>query len=198
MTCLKHTAAAGGALTCSNAVGRWRFSRRNLVQPPAQLMVYGENWSYISVPGTSNKNWNSGRVAYLWANTKPSKCLWCRDYRIGKVGPQWSLWTELYPLSSCCCCCSVSQWCPTLCDPGDCSTLGFPVLLCLLEFAQTHVHWVGDAIQPADPLSPSFPPALNLSQHKYLFQWVSSSHQLVKVLELQHQSFQWIFRVDFL
>ena len=150
------------------------------------------------VPGTSNRNWNSGRVAYLWANTKPSKCLWCCDYRIGKVGPQWSLWTELYPPSSCCCCCcSVSQWCPTLCDPGDCSTLGFPVLLCLLEFAQTHVHWVGDAIQPTDPLSPSFPPALNLSQHNDLFQWVSSLHQLVKVLELQHQSFWWIFRVGF-
>ena len=66
------------------------------------------------------------------------------------------------------------------------------------EFAQTHVHWVSDAIQPFHPLSPPSPPALNLSQHQGLFQWVGSSHQVAKVLELQlqHQSFQWIFRVD--
>ena len=70
----------------------------------------------------------------------------------------------------------------------------------LLELAQTHVHWVGDAIQPSHPLSSPSPPAFNLSQNQGLFQWVSSSHQVAKVLEfqLQHQSFQWIFRVDFL
>ena len=80
------------------------------------------------------------------------------------------------------------------------STLGFPVLHYLQEFAQTHVYWVSDAIQPSHPLSSPSPPALNLSQHQGLFQWVSSSHQVIKVLELQlpHQSFQWIFRVDFL
>ena len=67
-------------------------------------------------------------------------------------------------------CCSVTQSCPTLCDPTDCSTPGFPVLHCLLEFAQTHVHWVHDAIQPSHPLSPSsFPARLNLSQHWSLF-----------------------------
>ena len=82
----------------------------------------------------------------------------------------------------------------------DCSTPGFPVHHQLLEFAQTHVHWVSDAIQPSHPLSSPFPPALNLSQHQGLFQWVSSSHQVAKVLEfqLQHQSFQWIFRTYFL
>ena len=60
--------------------------------------------------------------------------------------------------------------------------------------------WVSDAIQPSQPLSSPSPPALNLSQHRGLFKWVSSSHQVVKVLEiqLQHQSFQWIFRTDFL
>ena len=82
----------------------------------------------------------------------------------------------------------------------DCSTLGFPVLCYLLEFAQTHVHWVGDAIQPSHPLlSPSLP-AFNLSQHQGLFQWVDSSHQVAEVLEfqLQHQSFQWTFSVDLL
>ena len=82
--------------------------------------------------------------------------------------------------------------CPTLCDPMDCSTQGFPVLHHLPEFAQTHVCWVSDAIQPSHPLLPPSPPALNLSQFQGLFQWVSSSHQVAKVLELQlqHQSFQ--------
>ena len=78
----------------------------------------------------------------------------------------------------------------------DCSIPGLPVLHYLPEFAQTHVHWVGDAVQTSHPLSPPSPPALNLSQHRGLFQWVSSLHQVAKVLELQ--SFQWIFRVDFL
>ena len=96
------------------------------------------------------------------------------------------------------CCCSVTQSCPTLCDPVDYSTPGFPVLHHFLDFAQIHVHWVGDAIQPSHPLS-SCSPAFNLSQRQGLFQWVSSSHQIAKVLELQlqHQSFQWIFKVDF-
>ena len=78
----------------------------------------------------------------------------------------------------------------------DCSTPGFPVHHQLLEFSQTHVHWVGDAIQPSYPLSSPSPPAFNLSQHQNLFQWVSSSHQVAKGLELQlqNQSFQWIFR----
>ena len=82
----------------------------------------------------------------------------------------------------------------------DCSTPGFLVHHQLPELAQTHVHWVGDAIQPSHPLSSPSPPALNLFQLQGLFQWVSSSHQVAKVLEfqLQHQSFQWIFRTDFL
>ena len=87
-------------------------------------------------------------------------------------------------------CCLVARLCPTLCDPMDCSIPGFPVLHCLQEFVQTHVHWVSDAIQPSDVLlSPS---PLNLSQHQGLFQWVGFSHQLAKGLELQHQhqSFQ--------
>ena len=82
----------------------------------------------------------------------------------------------------------------------DCSTPGLPVHHQLLEFTQTHVHWVSDAIQPSHPLSSPSPPAFNLSQHQGLFKWVSSSHQVAKVLEfqLQHQSFQLIFRTDFL
>ena len=89
--------------------------------------------------------------------------------------------------------------CVWLCDPMDCNMPGFPVLHHLLEFAQTHVHWVSDAIQPSHPLlSPS--PALTLCHHQGLFQWISSLHCVAKVLELQlqHQSFQWIFSVDFL
>ena len=93
-----------------------------------------------------------------------------------------------------CVLCLVPQACPTLCDPMDCSTPGFPVLHHLPELAQTDVHWVGDAIQPPHPLSPSSPAAFNLSQHQGLFHWVHCSHQVAKVLEiqLQHQSFQWI------
>ena len=87
----------------------------------------------------------------------------------------------------------------------DCSMPGFPVLHHLMELAQTHVHWVSDAIQPSHPLSSPSLPAFNLSQHQSLFQWVSSSHQVTKALELQlqHQSFQWYsglisFRMDWL
>ena len=81
-----------------------------------------------------------------------------------------------------------------LCDPMDCSTPSFPVRHQLLELAQTHVHWVSDAIQPSHPLLSPSSPAFNLSQHQGLFQWFSSSHQVAKVLEfqLQHQSFQWM------
>ena len=70
---------------------------------------------------------------------------------------------------------SVTQLCLTLCNPTDCSTAGFPVHYQLPELAQTHVHWVGDAIKPSHPLSSPSPLAFDLSQHQGLFQWVSSS-----------------------
>ena len=94
---------------------------------------------------------------------------------------------------------TVTQSCLTLCHPMDYSTPGFRVLHQLLELAQTHVRWVSDAIQPSHPLSLS-PPAFSLSQLQGLFQWVSSSDQVAKLWEfqLQHQSFRWIFRTDFL
>ena len=91
-----------------------------------------------------------------------------------------------------------------LCDPMDSSMAGFPAHHQLLEFAQTHVHQVGDAIQSSHPLSsPSHPlsspsPAFNISQHQGLFQWVSSSVARVLELQLQHPSFQRIFRANFL
>ena len=80
---------------------------------------------------------------------------------------------------------SVSQLCQTLWDPVDHSTPGLPVHHQLLEFTQTQVHWVGDAIQPSHPLSFPSPPAFNLSQHQGLFKWVSSLHEVAKVLEFQ-------------
>ena len=93
---------------------------------------------------------------------------------------------------------SVTQSCQTLCDPMDCSTLGLLVHHQLLELTQTHVHQVGGAIQPSHSLSSPSPPVFNLSKHHGLSQWVNYSHQVAKVLELQHQSFQSIFRTDFL
>ena len=92
---------------------------------------------------------------------------------------------------------SVAQ-CLTHCDPMDCSPPGFSVHHRLPELAQTHVHRVGDAIQASHPLSSPSPPAFSLPQHQVLFQRGSSSCQVAKVLELQHQSFQWIFRTDLL
>ena len=103
-------------------------------------------------------------------------------------------------------CCSVTLLCLNLWNPMGCVTLGFLVLQYLPEFVQIHVHWANDAIQLSHSLSSPSPPALNLSQQKGLFQWVSSSNQVAKGLDfqLQHQSFQWIysrlisFRMDWL
>ena len=97
------------------------------------------------------------------------------------------------------CCCIVTKLYPTLCDPMDCSMPGSPVFHHFPEFAQVHVDWVR-AIQPSHPLLPPSPFAFSLSQHQGLFQGVGSLQHMGKVLELQlqHQSFQWIFRIDFL
>ena len=86
---------------------------------------------------------------------------------------------------NCCCYCFVAKLCPTLCDPLDCSTLSFPVLHCLQEFAQMHVHWVGDACQSSHPLLPSSP-ALSLSQHESfpMSQLFASGCQSVSLLSL--------------
>ena len=78
---------------------------------------------------------------------------------------------------------SVTQSCPTLCDPMNHSTPGLPVHHQLPEFTQTHVHRVGDIIQPSHPLPSPFPPSLNPSHHQGLFQWVNSLHEVAIVLE---------------
>ena len=95
---------------------------------------------------------------------------------------------------------SVTQSCPTLCNPMNCRTPGLPVHHQLPESTQTHAHPVGDAIKLSHLLLSPSPPALNLSPHQGLFQWVSSPHQVAKVLEfqIQHQSFQWTPRTDLL
>ena len=95
---------------------------------------------------------------------------------------------------------SVPQSCPTLCDPMDCSMPGLPVHHQLPEFTQAHVYWVGDAIQPSHPLLAPSPPTFNLSQHQGLFKWVSSSHQVAKVLDsklcYKHRLSAWLMRTE--
>ena len=115
----------------------------------------------------------------------------CLGLRRGHFSRGWRSYLNVFS--------SVTQLCPTLCNAKDCSTPGFPGHHQHLELAQTRVHQVGDTIQPSHPLSsPSLP--AHLSQHQGLFQWISSLHQVAEVLEfqLQHQSFQWIFRTEFL
>ena len=98
------------------------------------------------------------------------------------VGVRWGLKTTFY-------CCSVTKSLPTVGDPMDCNTPGFPVLHHLPELTQTHVHGLSDAIQPSHPLTPPFPPALNLSQHQGLTA-LHTSWSKVLELQVQHQSFQ--------
>ena len=118
---------------------------------------------------------------YWDKKTEAQECpVACTDY----------LYLWIYVITRlCCCCCSVAQLCPTPCDPMDCSMPGFPVHHQLSELAQTHVHRVAGAIQPSHPLlSPSLSVVpFHLSQHQGLFQWVSSSHWVAKILELQLQ-----------
>ena len=163
----------------------------------------GERWEAI-LWGFQNPNSN---YQTLWTNLEkpPRQKVWWSRGVSAALDVNYILITLILYRGSCrhsCCCCSVTKPCPTLCNAMDCSTPGFPVLYYLPEFAQTHVHWIGDAIQPSHPLSPptTSPPAFNLSQHQGFFQCVSSSSQVAKVLELQlqHQFFQWIFRVHFL
>ena len=123
---------------------------------------------------------------------------WTRDQtRVPCIG-RWILnhWNTSEVLSFS----SVTQSCPALCEPMDYNMPGLLVHHQLLEFTQTHVHRVGDAIQPSHPLSSPSPPTFNPSQQQGVFKWVSFLHLVAKVLEfqLQHQSFQWIFRTDIL
>ena len=125
--------------------------------------------------------WIFYNVPSFWLTVYRDKgCTFCSRHSASRRSRMWSF--KLTHISSIQFS-SVAQLCPTLCDPRDCSTPGFPVHHQLLEFTQTHVHWVGDAIQPSHSLSSPSPPAFNLSQHQALFKWVSSLHQVAKVLE---------------
>ena len=118
---------------------------------------------------------------------------WAQYLALGLVPSK--LWTNVSVQFS-----SVTQSCPTLCDPMNHSTPGLPIHHHLPEFTQIHVHQVSEAIQPSHPLSSPSPPAPNPSQHQSLFQWVNSSHEVVKVLQFQlhHHSLQRTPRTDLL
>ena len=154
-----------------------------------------------------NQNYNNLEPVYMPSTSVHAmiQCI-CHD-------PVYMPWTSVHAMNQCVCqtgladdrldsiqFSSVAQSCPTLCNPVDYSTPGLPVYHPLLKFTQIHVHRVGDAIQPSHPLFSPSSPGLNLSQHQGLFKWVSSLHQVAKLLEFQfqHQSFQWIFRTDYL
>ena len=143
-------------------------------------------------------NWYQNFLLRLFGSLKMALGLKFQFQYLLAISPLLVMISPPIKNETCCCCCSVAKLCPTLFNPRDCSMPGFSVFHCLPEFVQIPVHWVSDAIQPAHPLLPPFPSAFNVSQHQGLFQWVTSSHQVAKLLELQHQSFQWIFRVNFL
>ena len=142
--------------------------------------------SHIISYSPSEKVFISESIISFFLIFKDSKVSTCRSVKLTRQ--------TLTTLSS------VIQLCPALCDPMDCSMPGLPVHHQLLELAQMHVHWVGDAIQPSHPLSSPSRPAFNFSQNQGLFKWVHSLHQVAKVLQFQHQhqSFQWALRTDFI
>ena len=134
-------------------------------------------------------------VAKVWKSTvKPVfiRITWGAYLRCSLLMVTYSDHFEKYLL-----CFPVAKSCPTLCNRVDCSRPDSSAFLYRPKFVQIHIHWVGDAMKPSHPLSYPFPLAFNLFLHQSLFQWVSSSHQVAKVLELQQKSFQWIFSVDF-
>ena len=143
---------------------------------------------FVCLTGISELKWNK-----LWDSewTEMEICSWLlpsnrlKQARAVKASLNSSMVIGRKIRFSFCWCCSVIKSCPTLCDPMNCNMPGFPVLHYLPEFAQTHVHWVDDAIQSSHPLLPASPLALNISQHQGLFRWVSSLYQVAKILELQ-------------
>ena len=175
----------------------WAGSAVNLTISWWQLVLpnhWQENDRILELEGILEIIWFNLTCLMDWGGWGPETC------HLPKVTQLICCWIRALVgvLSSCCC--SVAQSSPDLWDPMDGSTPGFPVHHQLPEFTQTHVHWVSDTIQPTHSLSLPSLPAFNLLQLLGLFQWADSSHQVAKILELQlqHQSFQWIFRTDFL
>ena len=129
------------------------------------------SWLRLHKAGAETEAWHNYAIAQTHSCSKRS---------IKNLNPGSSTSKTQVPnyYASHCCCYSDSQSCPTLRDPVDCSMPYFSVLQYLLEFTQTHVHWVSDAIQPSHPLSPPSPPALSLSQNQS--QWAGSSAKIIK------------------
>ena len=159
--------------------------------------ILGNCLKLLSPKEISSFSWKPQQAFYLtaWDPLRLSEIVSLKSTNYG-------LWSRLQNTSTatltiCCSGGSVAKSCVTLGTPMNCSTPGFPVLHPPAGLAQTHVHQVCDAIQPSHPLLSPFPPAFNFPQHQGLFPWVSSSHQVVKVVELhlQHRCFQWIFSV---
>ena len=159
-------------------------------------VIHGLNPLDYSPPGSSLHGIFQGRTLECVATSFSRGSSQPRDWTciscIGRwILNHWATWEapRRYVQSS-----SVAQSCPSLCDPMNCSTPGLSVPHHLLKLTQVHVHCIGDAIQLSHALTPSSF-AFSLSQHQGLFQWVVCSHQMTKILELQlqPQSFQWIF-----
>ena len=159
-------------------LGQWSFPTQVMMQKP-KMLFYLASWGNSMACGSID--------AYYEHMVILTNSRWCWERKFLKA-------LFFYQFSS------ISQSCLSPCDPIDCSMPSFPVRHQLPELNQTHVHWVGDAIQPSCPLLSPSSPAFNLPQHQGLFQWVSSSHQVAKVLEfqLQHQFFQCTPRTDLL
>ena len=142
-------------------------------------------WTLWNFQETKMTSWLKN--IYLIRNHHYNSNIFLKKYiEICKTNKKKTLETffNMHFLFMVCSCCSVSQLCLTLCSPMDNCMPGFPVLHYLLEFAQTHVHWVDDDIQPSHPLSPPFSSCLNLSQHQGLFHSVSSLHQVASLFLL--------------
>ena len=172
----------------------WYMEQLGVCSKPQKLP--GWNLELVSIHREQRETEERSSQSKWWVVISISKGIYKRG--LPWAATRWlNLCTPPRILTAASCCCSVAKSCLTFNDSIDGSTWGFPVLHHLLELAQTHVHRVSDAIQPSHPLLPPSPPASNLSHHQGLFQWVSSSRQVSKVLELQlqHQSFWWTFRV---
>ena len=166
----------------------WSWSSNTLAKWCKELTHWNRSWCWEKLKAAEkgdNRGWDGWmesltRWTWVWVNSGVGDGqggLACCDSWGHKESDttEWLNWDWYW----------VAQLCPTLCDPMDCNTPGFPVHHQLLELAQTHIYWASDAIQPSHSLSSPSPPALNLSQHQSLFQLVSSSHQVAKVLEFQ-------------